>query len=673
MNAYNQRLFNYLLFLTGFFFLIEIGFFIQCNQVYLEDYTFVTDHISIPKSVIVDILFSLFILVSVHLFFCIIAWLMSKGFIAFFSIHEKHQFKTAIIIWLLLLCFILSANQYYYPNSKFAQLTSLLMLNANVSKYVFYFFLIMIVIPVTTGIQRVLCAMNKRLWIPVVTGMTIIFYAYNTYQFKYLSSATSEKPNIILIGVDSLRPDFINWLGSDYSTPFMDQFLSQSVYFTEAITPLARTFPAWMSILTGQYPQEINIRTNLMNLHNQSFPESLPAILKTHGYETIYASDESRFSNIDKRMGFNQIVTPPIGFSDFLIGSLNDSPLTNLIVNSFLGQVLMPYNYANRAAYYHYNPDTFINRLSRTILKSHQQPLFLAVHFCLPHYPYLYAGLNGENLTPQERYVASIERVDQQLKQIYQLLKASDLLTHSIVVLLSDHGEALSLSRDRITEEQFYLPKGNTPPLFYPPNIENEAMNRSVGHGTDVLGLTQYHSLLAFQLHGVKNIQLKPHIVQGVVSLIDVKPTLLFLLNSHSGLQSGISLASAFNDLQYQPPLRHLMLESDFSPNAIRTIYPEIRKVMLEGIDLFEINQKTTRLTVKESMLSKIIKTKQYADIYGEWMLASYPKNKNERILILINLETGFWTDNLNSPFAMSTPAKTMLTHLHQFYGLEMK
>jgi hypothetical protein len=114
------------------------------------------------------------------------------------------------------------------------------------------------------------------------------------------------------------------------------------------------------------------------------------------------------------------------------------------------------------------------------------------------------------------------------------------------------------------------------------------------------------------------------------------------------------------------------VIESDFSSEAIRTVYPEIRKVMLEGIDLFEIDAKTTRLTVKPSMVAKIIQSKQYADIYGEWMLAVYPKGRQQRIAILVNLNTGRWTDDLSSDFATASPAMSMWSHLNTFYGPEV-
>ena len=93
---------------------------------------------------------------------------------------------------------------------------------------------------------------------------------------------------------------------------------------------------------------------------------------------------------------------------------------------------------------------------------------------------------------------------------------------------------------------------------------------------------------------------------------------------------------------------------------------------MLEGIDIFEINPATTRLTVKNEMTAKIIASKQFADIYQGWMLALYPQSKDVRMPILVNLQTGQWTNDLGSEFARQSPASLMLTELRTFYREEI-
>jgi arylsulfatase A-like enzyme len=545
-----------------------------------------------------------------------------------------------------------------------------------------------------------------------------------------------------------LRPDMLDFFSGEAHTPFMDEYLAKATIFNEAITPLARTYPSWVGILTGQYPLQSGARTNLAGVAKATLTQTLPALLRNQGYETFYATDETRFSNIDNRFGFDASITPPIGLNDFLLGTFNDFPLSNLIVNSAMGRWLFPYSYANRPAYATYDPNSFLNLLRPTLLRDHHKPLFFAVHFCLPHHPYLYAQMSTDGRTGQQLYLQSIQRVDLQLQDFFTLLQQAHLLDHAVVVLLSDHGEALELHGDRLTVQEAYEPNGQAAPVFYPRSEDMLTMDQSVGHGTDILGLPQYHSLLAFRLYGLG--EQAAGIIPGVVSLLDIKPTILALvpiassedsgreLGHHSlrssaestsatprtgiprikrgmtrsylsslglpsrnsavssrdsavlsrnsavssrdsavssrGLSAGsISLAPQIKgDLQHTPPNRMLFLESDFSPDALRTVFPETRKLLLEGVDLFQIDSATARLSVKKNMLEMIIKSKQYAVIYDNWMLAIYPQSDHKKISILVNLNTGAWTADPDSSFAKTSPARSMLLALQQFYGREV-
>ena len=71
-------------------------------------------------------------------------------------------------------------------------------------------------------------------------------------------------------------------------------------------------------------------------------------------------------------------------------------------------------------------------------------------------------------------------------------------------------------------------------------------------------------------------------------------------------------------------------------------------------------------------MYDLILSSKQYADFYGPWVLALYPQNKKAMMPILVNLETGEWTNDLRTPFAKKSPAVHMLKALQGFYGNEI-
>jgi hypothetical protein len=72
-------------------------------------------------------------------------------------------------------------------------------------------------------------------------------------------------------------------------------------------------------------------------------------------------------------------------------------------------------------------------------------------------------------------------------------------------------------------------------------------------------------------------------------------------------------------------------------------------------------------------MNQMIIHSKQYADLYGHWMLATYPRLNQSPIYILVNLKNGKWTNDLHSSFAKQAPVIAMQKALEQFYDKEIQ
>jgi arylsulfatase A-like enzyme len=675
-------LFVYLLMFTAIFSLLEISFFIQGSGFYLGDFKYISDHLSIPYAIFPGIIFYICAQISIHIVFTAVVWAAARLMGSLLGCRWKDIQTLGFYLWGLALITVLLANQFFFPNSKYADLMNFVF-NMHVAN-----FLLITCASICTLIllASLLGALILLLRIPRIKTLAAILLVLtlawiNVFRYQgaqqIADAATITKPDIIIIGIDSLRPDYVGYSGSPLVTPHLDEFFNHAAVFAEAITPIARTFPAWVSLLTGRYPKESGARFDLMDQSTLNLSATLPAILHEQGYETIFAMDETRFSNIDKNFGFDEIVTPPAGLNDFLLGTFNDFPMSNLIVNSRLGQWLFPYSFANRPAFISYQPDSFLKLLQPALAKNRTKPVFLAVHFCLPHFPYFWADYHAQSATDGvEHYHASIERIDRQVNDFLLLLKQDHLLEHSIVVVMSDHGEALELHGDRITTREAFIPgkdnKTATIPKFYPPSLDDEGVDQSVGHGTDVLSLSQYHTVLAFRFYGMG--AKEPQLVPGIVTLLDIKPTLLHYLGLSAEGGSGGSLADYIDGKkQNGASEQDIFIESDFSPAAVHSAHPETRQLLFEGIDFFEINPVTTRLTVKKNMGQLIISSKQYADIYGSWILALYPQGPHTMMPILVNLVTGQWTNDLRTPFALKSPASHMLQALKTFYGDEIR
>lgn len=118
-----------------------------------------------------------------------------------------------------------------------------------------------------------------------------------------------------------------------------------------------------------------------------------------------------------------------------MLGSYNDFPLGNLLVNFRISSWLFPYNFSNRASFISYYPETFTNELKRELSLQQNSPVFLAVHFALPHWPYAWAASlpdqveNEFSLSKRDAlYLRALKAVDNQFKVIFCYLKNMAIL-----------------------------------------------------------------------------------------------------------------------------------------------------------------------------------------------------------------------------------------------------
>lgn len=95
-----------------------------------------------------------------------------------------------------------------------------------------------------------------------------------------------ERPNVVLVTVDTVRADRIGCYGYPKGeTPNLDQLAREGVRFEQAFSPVPLTLPAHASILTGTYPSYHGVRDNSGFILAPEHPTLAP-LLKTWGYST---------------------------------------------------------------------------------------------------------------------------------------------------------------------------------------------------------------------------------------------------------------------------------------------------------------------------------------------------------------------------------------------------
>ncbi|HKH47044.1 MAG TPA: sulfatase [Thermoanaerobaculia bacterium] len=261
-------------------------------------------------------------------------------------------------------------------------------------------------------------------------------------------SGPPRRLNLLLIVVDTLRADHLGVYGYARNTsPHVDAFARRSLFFRNARSQAACTFPSVNSILTSRYPFAFLDQLD----QAMGIPEAIPSIaeiLHPRGYRTVAISTSAIVrqspSHRNPTGGFGR------GFDEFHEDCL-----------------WRPAKCVNQQAF---------AELDRA--RGGDAPLFLYLHYIDPHDPYappdsyerrfahgcpakdfirkgspnpigkwIYRGGPDPGVTPEDLqhlrdlYDDEIAYFDGQFKELLHALESGGWLDNSIVVFAADHGE----------------------------------------------------------------------------------------------------------------------------------------------------------------------------------------------------------------------------------------
>ncbi|MFC3908692.1 sulfatase-like hydrolase/transferase [Legionella dresdenensis] len=654
-----KRYFNNFLIFNLFFFTLQLLYQLFRRQSFIHA-------LYLPPKVYYAIAFT----ALVHILLCVVVSLLQAFMLWGIARHKISKNKLdywQLAIFLLSVITIISLNCFYFPLSIFSDFFLPVIPISAIKAVIIISSIILSALFIAGLLQLV-----RHYPYQVLPLAAILFLAVTVVLFTRDNPAhfntNPAKPNIIIIGVDSINPDNVN----AHDTPVINEFLDNSVRFTDTISPLARTYPAWVSILTGRYPNHTQARENLMPQDTVNSNQSLAWVLQHQGYQTVYASDERRFNNIDKEYGFESITGPKIGVNEIILGSFNDFPLSNLLINTKIAKWLLPYNYLNRASYFAYYPNTF-NQVLKTTLEQQNpnQPLFFAVHYTISHWPYAWAGTSpAEFYNPfdahrrKKIYKQALAIADQQVGIMLESLKHMGLLQNSMVILLSDHGEVLFKPGSRKTQAKKY--QGNSHTFVdYLARKTATPLEMSLGHGSDLLSPGQFQCLLGFKIYKNGQQVTKPKVISNRIALIDIAPTIAQFLNLTLPVKpDGISLLPTLLNPAASPAKRSIFLES--AANANQRFTPE--SITQYAQSYYQVNPQSTLVEVRKEQISNLYAGKLFGIINQEWLVALYPDN-NHYITVILRMTDGAWTDDPGSALAKEAPLQPMLAELKVFFN----
>jgi arylsulfatase A-like enzyme len=360
-----------------------------------------------------------------------------------------------------------------------------------------------------------------------------------------------DAPNIILIGVDTLRADRLSCYGyADSKTPHMDALAADGVRYAEMTAQASWTKPSFATIFTSLYPSS---HTATGKPHR--LPQAVTTVaeaLAARGYHTGGFADNP---SISAAFGFDQ------GFADYvyleptyiLLGgeAASQTALYQILRRVWAmlsGQRIYVQNFYQEAA--------VVNRHALDWLETNKGTrFFLFLHYMDPHDPYFehpyngvgYARASNQHPDPalaptfSQLYDGEVRYLDEHLGQVFDWLKAQGLYDDTLIILTADHGEEFQ------------------------------------EHGGWWHGQTLYQEQISVPLivkypHGAR----AGTVVTDLVRSLDIAPTILAV--------AGVSIPEAMmgrNLLSQTEPPSYIFAEEDLEGNVLHALRTPDHKLIL--------------------------------------------------------------------------------------------
>jgi arylsulfatase A-like enzyme/Tfp pilus assembly protein PilF len=297
--------------------------------------------------------------------------------------------------------------------------------------------------------------------------LLFIFLSWGAHNLT-ASAITTPPPastNVLLITVDTLRYDRVGILCDRYvKTPNLDAFAREGVIFTRAFAHDPLTRPSHANIMTGTTSLYHGVVDNPGYSLEKKFL-TLAEYLKEKQYQT--AAFVSAMV-LDSRSGFAQ------GF-DLYNDDNGEQPFGAFVE-------------VERRA------DTVI-RLSQQWISGQKDAWFCWVHIFDPHDPYEPPEPFKQQYA-DDPYSGEVAFVDSQLGLLFDFLRESGQFGKTIIIVVSDHGEALGEKNERTHGFFAYNNTLHIPLFIYYPGVKPRQVNENVCHADifptvcDLLSLT---------------------------------------------------------------------------------------------------------------------------------------------------------------------------------------
>lgn len=280
----------------------------------------------------------------------------------------------------------------------------------------------------------------------ILIGLTLI-----VLRCGLATCAESNELNVVLVTIDTLRADHLGCYGySSGDTPNIDKLAAAGTRFVYAYAQVPFTLPSHASLLTSTLPMWNGVRDSAgPPLAGENL--TLAEVFKQHGYAT--AAFTAAFV-LDSFFQLNQ------GFDTYYDNfPPRDATMT-----------------AGDETHLQRRADEVLKPALEWLQKNGDRKFFTWIHFYDPHHPYD-PPEPYRSLYRQHPYDGEIAYVDSVFGKLIQFLSDLKLKEKTVIVLTSDHGEALGDHGESYHGYFVYDSTLRVPLIFSVPGIKHPSSN----------------------------------------------------------------------------------------------------------------------------------------------------------------------------------------------------
>ncbi len=284
------------------------------------------------------------------------------------------------------------------------------------------------------------------------------------------SSADSRPPDVLILASDSLRADRLE---SSEVMPFAASLLPDASLFRYAFTPIARTYPSWVSTLTGTEPRQNGVRHMFpLVASRQQLSPTFFTRLRDEDYYTFVVSDFAGDVFHGFEAGFETVDTPALNVDTLAASTvLSAHQWTLPLLRLRWARKLFPVwrNLPSLA-----DPEWLVEEALGHVAAAGDRPYAAVVFFSAAHFPYVapypdylpndvedaenYEGpylyhvppeQAGRALSPEDekqvraRYDGALTAIDRAMERLHREVSELRGADNALLVITGDHGEEL--------------------------------------------------------------------------------------------------------------------------------------------------------------------------------------------------------------------------------------